>query len=144
MEDEHGGNVSHRAVAVALPEKQGQEESKRGFLRHAHMLDVSLEGIVQLFVLISLYFIPAVLPRVSGLGAEFEDTNPAWTTWILLVGSPILTLVFTISSILTAVNINKGGQLSLQSQFLFSFSFFCQLASYLFRRVPTQGISLQL
>ena len=101
------------------------------------MLEVSLEGIVQLFVLISFYFIPAVLPRVSGLGSEFEETNPAWTTWILLIGSPILTLVFAISSILTAVNINKGGQLGLQSQFLLGSSFFCQLASQLFRRVPT-------
>ena len=130
-------DTSPTALWLQLNQKSKDKKKAREAFSAMLMLDVSLEGMVQLFVLISFYFIPAVLPRVSGLGAEFEDSNPAWTTWILLVGSPILTLVFTISSILTAVNINKGGQLRLQSQFLLGVSFFCQLASHLFRRVPT-------
>ena len=65
---------------LQLNKKSRDKKRAREAFSAMLMLDVSLEGIVQLFVLISLYFIPAVLPRVSGLGAEFEDTNPAWTT----------------------------------------------------------------
>ena len=104
--------------------------------------EANLEGTVQLFVLLCLYFIPLILPEKSGLGPEFEQNNQSAGVLVLLIFSPIVTLISNIAANIAAIDICKGRQLGFKSKSLIGLYLLCQLASHLCRMVPTVLASL--
>ena len=80
----------------------------------------------------------------SGLGSEFEQVSEfnLWSNevdsmdtvlWILLVVSPILTLVSNLMATISAIDISKGRQLGLKSKLVLGLYLAFQLGSHLFR-----------
>ena len=108
-------------------------------LFHMKSAEANLEGTVQLFVIICLHFIPFLLPKVSGLGSDFEPSQRSTGVYVLLFVSPVVTLISNIMATVSAMDINKGGQLSLKSKFIFGMYLLFQLACHLFRMVPRGG-----
>ena len=114
-----------------------------GALYQMKSAEANLEGFIQLFVLICFYFVPILLPKVSGLGSEFEENNRSMTSWLLLILSPIFTLGSNVIAIVSSVNMKKGGQLSSVSKCLIGLFSLFQLSSHLLRMVPTVLVSLK-
>ena len=99
------------------------------------MVEVSTEGVPQLFVLIVVY------TNFSGADSCFgllEDNDPVAITFLAL--SLLQTYTSTIIlSIIASINIRKGGQLDLMSKIVLWLSVSCQLVAKLLINV---GISL--
>ena len=108
-------------------------------LFHMKSAEANLEGTIQLFVIICLHFIPFLLPKVSGLGRDFEPSQRSTGVYVLLFVSPIVTLISNIIATVSAMDINKGGQLSLKGKCIFGMYLLFQLASHLFRMVTRGG-----
>ena len=89
------------------------------------LVECNLEAIPQLFFLIVYIFVSGT-DSVS-LGLSGDDS----TTWSVLILSIILTFVYIISSLLTAVSIRKRGQVSVKGKCLLGVSFTFQIVGRL-------------
>ena len=139
-------NKSGDSPSAAWMEINALEQKKKKVnvaLSQMKCTEANLEGNVQLFVLVCFYFIPMRLQN-SGLGSEFEQVSEfnLWSNevdymdtvlWILLVVSPILTLVSNLMATISAIDISKGRQLGLKSKLVLGLYLAFQLGSHLFR-----------
>ena len=99
--------------------------------------ETNLEGNVQLLVLICFFFIPICLPNDSGLGSNFEHGNRSRGALIIVVGSPIATLISNVAATIYALDMGKDRQLSVKSKVIIGLYILFQLASNFFRIIPT-------
>ena len=106
------------------------------------MMEINLEAVVQLFILITFYFVPRIIPTVHGLGSEFDRDDQSWSSWLLLIGSTSFTAISVISSTLSAISLSKGGQLGMKAKLVIGSSLTLQLASHMFRNVAIVLASL--
>ena len=106
--------------------------------------ETNLEGFVQLFVLLCFYLIPLLWPRVSGLGPEFEksNSNTFSAAWVVLILSPVMTLISNIIATISAMDISKQNQISFKSKIVLAFYLLLQWASHMFLKIPTVLASL--
>lgn len=112
-------------------------------LSHMKSTEANLEGTVQLFIVICFLCIPFLLPKRSGLGLEFEPSNSTTGKLLLLFVSPLVTLMSNIAATVSAMDINKGRQLSFVGKCIMGTYLLLQLLSHLFRMIPTVLASLR-
>ena len=89
------------------------------------MVEVSTEGVPQLFILIVL----TIFSSNSECIGLLEDGEP-WTIAFLVL-SLLQTFMTIILSTIASINIRKGGQLDVKSQIVLGLSISCQLAAKL-------------
>ena len=124
-------------------EKMKEEKKKVSTsFSHLKMMEINLEAVVQLFVLVTFYFVPRIIPKAHGLGSEFDSDDQSFSSWLLLIGSTSFTAISVISSTLSAISLSKGGQLGIQAKVVLGCSLTLQLASQMLRNVPIALASL--
>ena len=124
-------------------EKMKEEKKKvTASFSQLKMMEINLEAVVQLFILITFYFVPRIIPQAHGLGSEFEEEEQSWFGWLLLIGSTCLTAFSVIGSTLSAISLSKGGQFGIKTKLILGLSLSFQLASHMFRNVPAALASL--
>jgi hypothetical protein len=124
-------------------EKMKEEKKKVSTsFSHLKMMEINLEAVVQLFVLITFYFVPRIVPKAHGLGSEFESNDQSWISWLLLIGSTSFTAFSVISSTLSATNLSKGGQLGIKAKLFLGISLTLQISSHMLKNVPIALASL--
>ena len=89
------------------------------------IIDTSIEGVPQLFILV-VFSIASSIDTESGLGLQSK-----LYTFVFLIGSVGISFASIISSILTAINIQKEGFLQLTSKIVFGLSMAFQLLARL-------------
>merc|ERR1719305_137027 len=132
--------------SVWLGMEKMKEEKKKVSTSFSHlkMMEINLEAVVQLFVLITFYFVPRIIPKAHGLGSEFESNDQSFSSWLLLIGSTSFTAISVISSTLSAISLSKGGQLGIMAKVVLAVSISFQLASHMFKNVTISLASLSL
>ena len=111
-------------------EKMKEEKKKVSTsFSHLKMMEINLEAVVQLFVLVTFYFVPRIVPTAHGLGSEFDSEDQSWSSWLLLIGSTSFTAISVISSTLSAISLSKGGQLGIKAKVVLGCSLTLQLTS---------------
>ena len=108
------------------------------------MMEINVEAVVQLFILITFYFVPRIIPQSHGLGSEFDSDDQTWSSWLLLIGSTTFTAISVIGSTLSAIDLSKRGGLGIKAKGILSISLSFQLASHMFRNIPIVLASLGL
>ena len=94
------------------------------------MVEVSTEGVPQLFILIVLIIFSSSTESCFRL---LEDDDPATNTFLVL--SLLQTYMTIILATITSINIRKGGQLDLKSKIVLGLSVSCQLMARLWTMV---------
>merc|ERR550519_2694620 len=90
------------------------------------MVEVSTEGVPQLFIIIVLLIFSSASDSCFGI---LEDNDPGTNTFLHL--SLLQTFTTIILCTITSINIRKGGQLDVKSKIVLGLSVFCQLAAKL-------------
>ena len=107
-------------------------------------LEINLEATVQMYVLITFYFVPRIVPTAHGLGSEFDKIDETWSSWLLLIGSTTITAFSVIVSTLSAMDLSKRGGLGTKAKAVLAFSISFQISSHMFKNVPIALSSLGL
>ena len=94
------------------------------------MVEVSTEGVPQLFILIVLIIFSSKPDSCVGL---LEDNDPVTITFLVL--SLLQTYMTIILSTIASINIRKSGQLDVKSKIVLVLSVSCQLAGKLWTMV---------
>ena len=136
------GFESPTSAWVSIKELENKQTSVMTALSYMKSTEANLEATIQLIVLICFHFIPFLLPKVSGLGPEFEPTQRCTWVLILLIVSPIVTFISNIVATVTALDITKGSQLGFKGKCLLGMYLLLQLSSHAFRIIPTVLASL--
>ena len=74
---------------MKINQLEKKTEKVEAALSEMKSTEASLEGTVQLFVLVCLFCIPFLWPKGAGLGPDFHIVNRTLDVWIFLVVSPI-------------------------------------------------------
>ena len=128
---------------VSLVGKNNLEEKKKDgkiALSHMKSTETNLDGMIQLIVILCFHFIPFMLPKVSGLGQEFEPSNRSTGVLILFCVSPVVMLFSNIASAVSETN--EGHRLSFGRKCIMGSYVLLQLFPHLFRVIPTVLASL--
>ena len=136
------GSESPTSAWVSIKELENKQTSVMTALSYMKSTEANLEATIQLIVLICFHFIPFLLPKVSGLGPEFEPTQRSTWVLMLLIVSPIVTFISNIVATVTAIDITKGSQLGFKATCLLGMYLLLQLSSHAFRIIPTVLASL--
>ena len=100
--------------------------------------EVNLEGITQVFVIVCFFCITRTPGAISNLGAEFEKnwSELGWTSFIILVCSPMWTVFTNIDGAISYVNNAKQNQMGMKAKIPLGLAFLFQIAARFLIMVP--------